>query len=678
MLSDPAGDVRAGSLAGLFHRDTRLISEFRLTIDGQRLRPISSGQTDFHAARFFLTNPPLDGIPAGSISVQRHRVVWEDVHEDVIVQSHLNAPVSLTLTLTVDADFADLFEVKEGEVLELGRTRRRADERTGEIRLDHRLDGFSANALVWCSRPALFAGSDVRFDLELDPRASWHTCVVIGWGDEVRSLVSDHEMTIGRRRGRSAEGEPLEDFRKWRRELPLLRSDSATLERVHERSVADLGALRLDVELGGISGELPAAGLPWFMTIFGRDTLITAYQTLLTAPRLAKGALRVLAALQGRTKDDFRDEEPGKMLHELRAGRLTVTGQRPHDPYYGSADATPLWLVVLAEYAKLTANERLVRELWPSAMRAMAWIDSTIEAGGGFVRYQTRSPKGLRNQGWRDSSEGVQFADGTLAEPPIALCEVQGYVYDAKVRTARLARDVMHDEESAARFLREAEELQVRFDQEFWIGRRGGYYALGLEGSGRKINALTSNIGHLLWSGIVPEDRSEAIVARLFAPGLWSGWGVRTASSRDLGYNPISYHNGTVWPHDNSLISAGLARYGHRDEANKIALAMFEAAALQGYRLPEVLAGYARRESRFPVRYPSSSVPQAWATGAPFLWLRILLGIDVADRELTCDPAVPEELGSIRIEGLHALGGRNDLEVRGSQGSIGPSSTPSH
>jgi glycogen debranching enzyme len=418
---------------------------------------------------------------------------------------------------------------------------------------------------------------------------------------------------------------------------------------------------------------LPAAGLPWFMTLFGRDTLITALQTVGVGPDLARGALHLLGALQGTKVDDFRDEEPGKILHEVRQGELTVLGEKPHSPYYGTADATALYLILMSTYWRWTSDHNFVRARWPNVLAALEWIDRHGDRDGdGFIEYQTRSSQGLGNQCWKDSWDGVQFADGRIPYLPIATCELQGYAYDAKLRIAELAERVTGDDATGARLRAEASVLRDRFNEVFWSDERGGYYPVGLDGDKRPIDSMTSNMGHLLWSGIVPEDRAAAVARHLLSDAMFSGWGVRTLSNEDAGYNPIGYHVGTIWPHDNAILALGLERYGFRDEANRIALAQIEAAAFSGFRLPEAFAGLDRRFGRFPVPFPTACSPQAWATGAPFVFLKVLLGLEAHAGELTIDPQVPEELGRIFVHGLHAFGTHWDVEARGSQGHVSP------
>jgi glycogen debranching enzyme len=407
------------------------------------------------------------------------------------------------------------------------------------------------------------------------------------------------------------------------------------------------------------------------MTLFGRDTLITSLQTLWVAPGLARGALHLLAALQGTHIDAFRDEEPGRIMHEVRSGELTLLGEKPHSPYYGTSDATPLWLILLSEYWRLTGQDAFVRARWHNVLAALDWIDDHGDRDGdGYVEYQTRSSEGLGNQCWKDSWDGIQFTDGTIPHLPIATAEIQGYVYDAKLRVAELARKVMGSEGLADRLEREAAALARQFEADFWSDERGGYYVVGLDGDKRPIDSLTSNIGHLLWSGIVPEERARVVAAQLMSDRLFSGWGVRTLSTDDHGYNPIGYHVGTIWPHDNSIVALGLARYGFRDEANRIALAQLEAATFTGLRLPEAFAGFERGLGRFPVPYPTACSPQAWATGAPFSYVQAMLGLEARDGELRLDPHVPPELGRIGISGLEAGGREWTIEASGSTGRV--------
>jgi glycogen debranching enzyme len=406
--------------------------------------------------------------------------------------------------------------------------------------------------------------------------------------------------------------------------------------------------------------------MPWFMTVFGRDTIITCLQTLLFGPELARSALEVLGELQATEDDPTIDAEPGKIVHEIRQGK---TARRWFRAYYGTVDATPLYLILLSEVWRWTDDAALVRSLRQPAMRALSWIDDYGDLDGdGFVEFHKRSPRGLDNQSWKDSGDSQRFSDGRFAETPIAPCEVQGYVYDAKLRCAELARAVWRDHELAERLEREAAELARRFDEAFWIEERGGYYALGLDREKKPIDSLCSNIGHLLWSGIVPPERVDALVDRLMGEELWSGWGVRTMSSADAAYNPLSYHNGSVWPHDNSLCAWGLVKYGRWPEALRIVHRILGVARHFEYQLPEVFSGLPRAETPFPIAYPTSARPQAWAAGTPVLMLQALLGLRPDLRRHTLTSVAPEVLpswlGDIRLSGVHAYGRLWDIHLK--------------
>jgi glycogen debranching enzyme len=453
----------------------------------------------------------------------------------------------------------------------------------------------------------------------------------------------------------------------WLASAPTLVTDADDVRHTYRRSLVDLAALRFYPDgASASSAALPAAGLPWFMALFGRDSVIASYQALPFHPELAATTLRTLARLQARDDDAFRDEEPGKILHELRLGELAYFRERPQSPYYGAADSTPLFLVLLDEFHRWTGDDAFVRELEASARAALEWIDRYGDRDGdGFVEYQRRNTEtGLENQCWKDSWNSIVWPDGSLASAPRAVCEIQGYVYDAKRRCARLAREVWDDEELAERLNVQADALQRRFHERFWV-EQTGFVALALDGQKRPVPTVTSNPGHLLWSGILFDDAAAAVAERLFREDLYSGWGVRTMASSEGAYNPLEYHNGTVWPHDCSLIAAGLARYGFRDEAARMASAVFEAATRFNYRLPEVFAGYDRRLTGFPVEYTTACSPQAWAAGTPLLLLRVLLGLEPVDGSLRTNPVLPPEIGHLELCGIGGPWGRADAVAGG-------------
>ena len=657
LVSDTRGDVDAtpDEPHGFFFRDTRFLSRWILTIDGERLEALSTDENQYFQAQFFLVPQGGDVNENPTASIIRKRTIGDGFHEDVTVINHGTEPLDLTLRLEAASDFADLFEVKDA-LAKKGETYARVER--DKLVLGYRRDDFVRETHVTASNGAEADGAGITFRLRIDPQWEWSTCIVVR---PVNGEVHEPKYEHGEEEAKPNVGMSLE---RWLDEAPSLETDWDPLAHIYERSLIDLAALRFESKLFP-GAALPAAGLPWFMTVFGRDSLITSFQALPFVPELAATTLRVLAARQGTKVDDFRDEEPGKILHEIRFGELTHFGERPHSPYYGSADATPFFLVLLEEYERWSGDGELVREFEPAARAALAWIDEYGDRDGdGYVEYQRRNIEtGLENQCWKDSWDSIRFADGTIAKGPIATCEIQGYVYDVKVRCARLAREHWDDDELAVRLEREAAELKRRFNEDFWIPERR-CFALALDGEKRRVDSITSNIGHLLWSGVVDEDKAAEVAAHLLGPALFSGWGVRTMAEGEAGYNPIRYHNGTVWPHDNSLIAHGLARYGFRDEAARVARATLEAATYFRFRLPEVFAGYRRTRTSFPVQYPTASSPQAWATGAPLLLLRVLLGLEPDGDELRCDPHLPRAIGNIDLSGVPGRWGRVDVTTK--------------
>ena len=646
VVSDRRGDIDAkpDEPQGLFYRDTRFLSRWVLTAGGRRLEALSTDDVDYFSAQFFLVIPRSTVYENPNVSIIRQRFVGDGLHEDLIVLSHAPETIGLDLSLRADADFADLFEVKDA-LAKKGELYR--EERDSALVLGYRREGFVRETTITSSADAAITAQGLEFHVELAPWGRWTTCLeVIPRAEQARTPKYDHDSF--------AHPKPnmRESLQEWLAQAPRLESDWDELAHIYRKSLVDLAALRFYPD--GAAGEsVPAAGLPWFMALFGRDSLITSFQALPFAPELARSTLRVLAARQGQGVDDFRDAEPGKILHELRVGELTAFGERPHSPYYGSADATPLFLVLLDETHRWTGDTGLVRELEGAARAALAWIDDYGDRDGdGYVEYERRNTDtGLENQCWKDSWNSIVHADGTLATLPRATCEIQGYVYDAKRGCARLAREVWDDELLAERLECEAATLAHRFNRDFWLAERG-FYALALDGDKRPVDSLTSNIGQLLWSGIVEADKVTSVVAHLMGEALFSGWGVRTMAKGEGAYNPIGYHNGTVWPHDNSLIAAGLRRYGYAGEAARIARALLEAATYFGYRLPEAFAGYPRSLTRFPVEYPTASSPQAWATGTPLLLVRVLLGLQPLGDQLRADPVLPDGVDQLALRGV--------------------------
>jgi glycogen debranching enzyme len=657
VVSDQRGNIEhsVNRPLGLFHLDTRFLSEWILTIDGIVPAALSTDDVQYFQAQFFLVPTPAAMYVESTLSVIRTRFVGDGFHEDLVLMNHGKGPVDLEVRIQAAADFADLFEVKD-MLQKKGEHYHRIED--GRLVLGYRRERFVRETWISASQPARVDPSGLTFRARIEPHGSWSTCLdVLAAINGMEERHSQVKYVHGERHARPNIGISLES---WIDRAPRLITSNDPLARTYERSLIDLAALRFFSKLMP-DAAIPAAGLPWFMAAFGRDSIIASLQALPFVPELSRSTLRYLAHRQGSRRDDFRDEEPGKILHEVRWGELTAFEERPHSPYFGAADSTPLFLILLDEYERWTGDTELVLSMEHTARAALRWIDEWGDRDGdGYVEYETRNPEtGLQNQCWKDSWDSIAFHDGSLAAGPLACCEIQGYVYDAKVRSARLARELWRDPELAARLEQGAAELKRRFNQDFWLEGRG-FFALALDGQKRRVDSLTSNIGHLLWSGIVEESKAERVVEHLLGPCLFSGWGVRTMADDEGAYNPIGYHVGTVWPHDNSLIALGLRRYGFSVEAGRVATGNLAAAPFFHYRLPEAFAGYPRELTKFPVEYPTACSPQAWATGAPLLFLRALLGLEPQGDRLLVDPAVPAEIGEVRLLDIPGRWGKSD------------------
>jgi len=645
-VSDPSGDVEAEHADGFFHADMRHLSTWRLLVGGESPRTLSSQTVDYYSARV-VGGVSEDG-DAATIAVRRERFLSGGVHEDVILENLTGDPRQVELVLEFASDFGDILECHE-RPKKKGRTTRHAGEQ--EVTLRYKREDFVRETVLRFGEECTVDRDRATFVVDLAGRQIWKTCV------DIVPVVDGIEHPSQHRCG--AFGKPEPDMplslEEWMDAAPRLETEWDGLRETYACSLLDLAALRYR-PVRDSRASLPAGGLPWFMTLFGRDSLTMAYQLLPFQPQVAKTTLEVLARLQAKERDDFRDAEPGKILHELRRGELAVLGDAPQSPYYGTHDATSLYLILLDEYERWTGDMELVRSLEAAGRAAIRWIEEEADLDGdGLLEYQTRSSAGLENQGWKDSWNAVLFADGTLAKPPIAVCEVQTYAFDALRRSERMAREIWGDAALADRLLDRAEELRARFEDTFWSDERD-HYVLALDGEKRQVDALTSNIGHVLWSGIASAERAQATVEKLMSPELTSGWGIRTMSSADAGYNPLEYHNGTVWPHDTALVAEGMRRYGFRDEASRVAVSLLEAAEAFDGRLPELFGGFDRTGPGAPVEYDGASRPQSFAAGAPLLALRTLLGLDVENGGLRCEPAVPDSFGPLALRGLHVRG----------------------
>ena len=666
LVTDADGTIRDTEDEGFFARDTRFVSGYELLLNGQRPLLLNSSAVRHFSARYEYTNPPLldsvGAIQREQISLRLDRTVDGGIHEDYDLVNYGRRPVALTLEIRVDSDFADVFEVKQRALVRRGTINSRWHPARGELRTGYENSAFRRELLVKVERasgPAQFANGRLSFDVTLPPKDVWHACVK--W----------LPLTTSQRRPRTLGCNALVEQRAGFDEphLPAVdvRTPNTIVRTAWRQAVLDMEALRLEDPHAEPGIFVPAAGIPWFVTLFGRDALLVGMLGITGYPELAAGALRRLAALQATGDDPERDMEPGKILHEIRHGELAQLGLLPHSPYYGTHDATSLFLICLSYLFHWTGDRSLVERYLPNAEAALNWIDRWGDLDGdGFQEYRTRSSQGYYNQGWKDAGDAIPHADGTLAPLPLALCELQGYAYDAKLRTAELY-ETLGEPELAAPLRQAARELYERFNEAFWWESRGCYY-LGLDGQKQPIESVASNMGHLLQSGIVPVERAGRVVERLMADDMWSGWGIRTLSSDHAAYNPFSYHTGSVWPHDNAISCGGMRRYGYGAEAARVAQAMFEAAGcFQATRLPELFAGLPRDAGGFPVQYLGANVPQAWAAAAIFRFVAVLAGLDARTdrdgRRLYVDPLLPAWLPELTIRNLRLGNGAVALRL---------------
>jgi glycogen debranching enzyme len=659
VVSDERGDIEASLTdpTGLFSFDTRFLSRWVLTIDGERLNALSVDDLQYYETRFFLVPGTGTVYIDAKLSVIRQRSVADGFHEELTILNHSDKTVNLDVRIDAGCDFADLFEVKDA-LKKKGRYSTRTSG--GKLVLAYDRGTFSRATEISATTRALLDEEGLAFRVRIPAHGEWTTGI-----DVVTARLGSAQAAKGASDPKRERRRMQRNLEKWLGEAPRLECDSDELKATYRRSLVDLAALRFSPPIAG-GRALPAAGLPWFMTMFGRDSIFTSLQALPFTPELAATTLRALGDWQGVRFDDFRDEDPGRILHELRYGEMTAFEERPHSPYYGAVDATPLYVVLLDEYERWTGDRGLVRELEVEARAALNWIDEYADLQGtGYIWYQRRNEEsGLENQCWKDSWDSISFRDGRLPGFPRATCELQGYAYDAKVRGARLAREIWKDGQLADKLERDAADLKRRFNRDYWV-EDGEYFALALDPDGRKVDSLASNNGHLLWSGIVDKSKAKAVAAHLLGPRLFSGWGVRTLAEGEGRYNPIGYHVGTVWPYDNSFVAWGLRRYGFKDEAARIAAGILDAAEFFDGRLPEAFGGYERSQTKYPVQYPTACSPQAWSTGTPLLLLRTMLGLEPYGEHLVVDPALPSSIGHLELLDIPGRWGRIDAFGRG-------------
>ena len=664
-ISGPAGDIDPGGVQGLFIRDTRFCSGFVMRVDGALTEALSFLSAEPFAGTFVSRVRPAPKEEGPALLVVRTRHVGDGMREEVQIRNLSNDDVEVEVSFELTTDFAHVYDVKAGHVRRRGS--RSVEFTDGVLVFAFHDRGRSRRLAVALPSEARVEGGLVTLELRIAARQEWSSCFCFEVALDGRAVDPRHRC------GELASvSVPAERLRAWRWQTPRVSVDHEAFSLGLERAAEDLPALRI-FDPDHPDEPVLAAGAPWYMALFGRDSLISSWMTLPVDPGIATGTLRQLARRQGERVDLATEEQPGKILHELRFRDDSPTEGQLASAYFGSIDATPLFVMTLGEASNWGLAKHVIAELLPHADRALAWIEEYGDRDGdGFVEYQRLSERGFPNQGWKDSPDGVSFASGALAHTPIALCEVQGYVYAAYLARAELAR-AAGDDETVQRYSDKAVALRAAFNASFWMPERG-YYAVGLDGDKTPIDALASNMGHLLWTGIVEEEHAGAVARHLVSGDLFSGWGVRTLGAPMGLFDPMSYHNGSVWPHDSAIAAAGLMRYGFVEEAQRITLGLIDACGAFGGRLPELFCGFDRAEFSDPIAYPTACSPQAWAGMSVYLLLRSLLRLEprVPEGALYFAPALPSAIGSVLLENVPLAGARVTIEASGSKASIEP------
>ena len=658
VVSRSSGDFGGHDPHGLFLLDTRVLSEWLLLIDGEPVESLAVIPNGPFSASF-VGRRALSTSPDAPLVVVRHRHVGQGMREDLEVRNHGTEPAHVEIDVHVGADFAGLFEVKAGRVAPRPSARLTLDDRTLRIRGDQ---APVTATLIHVDRSARLVGDHLRWTADITPGERWTMCFEVGVEAGNEELRPSHHC------GQPVERAiPVTRLASWKSAAPGISSSRPDLTRASHRAVEDLGALRI-FDPAHADRVVVAAGAPWFMTLFGRDSLLTAWMALLVDRDLALGVLASLAEAQGRTVDPRTEEEPGRILHEVRFDRASSRLLGGRNRYFGTVDATALFVMLVAELAAWNGLDARIEALVPAVDAALGWIERYGDRDGdGFVEYERTSETGLENQGWKDSWDGIRYRDGRIARAPLALAEVQGYTFAAFSARARLA-EALGDTEAAARWSARSSALADAFDAAFWMPE-GGYYAVALDGDKRPVDSVASNMGHCLWTGIVPGHRSGAVARTLVDPELFSGWGLRTLGSANGGYNPVSYHCGSVWPHDTALAVAGLSRYHHDREASSLALGLLEASSATAGRLPELFAGFDRSDLAAPVPYPTSCSPQAWAAASPLLLVRAMLGLDpdLMRGRVRLRPRLPDGMDRLHVESLSLGADRIDIDIDGDE-----------
>jgi glycogen debranching enzyme len=666
LVSEHDGRIKWPSDKGLYFRDTRMISSWTIYANGEEWELLTGGPISYFAARIVLTNNLIrteDGaIPPRTLGLTISRSVSGGVHEDLDITNNSMSPVRFQLELAIRSDFADIFEVKSGQIIRRGQITTEWSQSQQRLCTAYAHGDFKravTASVSGASSNAVYANGRLSFQVALEPAQSWHACLLYTLEDGEERFEAPDECIW-----QASKSHDAATTAEWLHAVAKIETTNEEFYRLFRQALEDMAALRLPIKGTDHVAFLPAAGVPWFVAPFGRDSLIVSLQNMLIYPHFARGALDILGSLQAKEDDPYRDAEPGKILHELRYGELAHFKQIPHTPYYGTADATPLYLITLHSAWRATGDEKLLERHLQTAEACLSWIDKYGDRDGdGFQEYQSRSPVGYENMSWKDAGDAVMNADGSPVKAPKALCELQAYVYSAWLRMAEVF-DVL-DRTAQARELRvKAARLFEQFNETFWE-EEFGFYAYALDGDKRKVLTVASNPGHCLAAGIVPPERAKRVVDRLMAPDMWTGWGIRTLSAKHPAFNPYSYQNGSVWPHDNAIIALGFKHYGFAAEAAQIAHDISKAAShFLLNQLPELYTAFERNNSNFPVQYIGANVPQAWAAGSAFMLTQALLGFlpDAPHDKLYVDPWLPAWLPDLTIRDLRI--GRHKLDIR--------------
>ena len=671
MVTDRRGFINASTDQGVYALDTRFISFYEIYINRVPWKVIDSSSLVFYASRFHLTNPLVETeggeLALHALGLTLNRTVSEGLHEEFEVINYSGKKVAFVLEVSLRSEFADIFEVKNKNIVQRGQQETNWDGKAKRLSTAYRHKDFHRAAvyqITQVSSPVGYANGRIFFEIELENGEKWQASsdLILEHGQHINKSSSgfgSNQQKSTRAEGATPQpqSQPTSDFDKrqahWQDRCTALVSSNNDLYRTYRQAVDDMGALRIyDMDVSE-DAWVPAAGVPWFVTLFGRDSLTVSYQNMAVSPDFARGALKRLAQHQGNERNDWRDEQPGKIMHEIRFGELAHFHKVPFTPYYGTADATILYLIVLSETYRWTGDASLFKEYRKAIDGCLNWIDHYGDLDGdGFQEYKTFSEVGYNNMGWKDAANAVVYADGSQVKQPKGLCELQGYVYDAKMRMVE-AFQVLGDEDRANALKSQAETLKRKFNEAFWMEREG-CYAYGLDPDKKQITSVASNAGQCLWTGIADPDKARRTAHRLLREDMWSGWGIRTLSSENPAYNPYDYQLGSVWPQDNGIIAAGFKRYGLIKESNKVMRGVFDAInRFDSYRPPEVYAGIHRRGNEdFPVLYPpGANIPQAWATGSVFHMIRTMLGLraDAPHKRLYVNPTLPDWIDEIEL-----------------------------